>query len=44
MGTNALSSKAIIGEFYNRLDNAQSALWVPKVSALFQSTQESISI
>jgi phage major head subunit gpT-like protein len=41
MSASGLSSRAIIGEFYNRLEQNTGALWVPQVSALFESNQES---
>lgn len=41
MGAQTLSSRAIIGEFYNTLEQNEGALWVPGVSALFDSNQES---
>lgn len=41
MGAQTLSSRAIIGEFYNTLEQNEGALWVPSVSALFDSNQES---
>jgi phage major head subunit gpT-like protein len=41
MSANGLSSRAIIGEFYNRLEQNTGAIWVPGVSAMFESNQES---
>lgn len=41
MSASGLSSRAIIGEFYNRLEQNTGALWVPGVSAMFESNQES---
>lgn len=41
MGASTLSSRAIIGEFYNTLEQNTGAIWVPGVSALFESNQES---
>ena len=41
MGAATLSSRAIIGEFYATLEQNTGALWVPQVSTLFQSDQES---
>lgn len=41
MGAATLSSRAIIGEFYNTLEQNTGAIWVPGVSAMFQSNQES---
>lgn len=41
MGANALSSRAIIGNFYAKLNALAGASWVDKVSMLFQSDQES---
>ena len=41
MGAASLSSRAIIGEFYNTLNQDVGGLWVPKVSNLFNSDQES---
>lgn len=41
MGAQTLSSRAIIGEFYNTLEQNEGALWVPSVSAMFDSNQES---
>ena len=41
MGASTLSSRAIIGEFYNTLEQNTGALWVPGVSAMFESNQES---
>lgn len=41
MGAATLSSRAIIGEFYNRLEQNTGAVWVPPVSAMFDSNQES---
>lgn len=41
MGASTLSSRAIIGEFYNTLEQNVGAAWVPGVSALFESNQES---
>ena len=41
MGASALSSRAIIGEFYNTLEQDAGASWVDSVSNLFQSNQES---
>lgn len=36
-----LSSRAIIGEFYRRLETAQSQAWVTDIGMLFRSDQES---
>ena len=41
MGASSLSSRAIIGEFYNTLEQNVGALWVPSTSMLMQSDQES---
>src|SRR5574337_1067484 len=41
MGASSLSSRAIIGEFYATIEQGTGALWVPGVSALFNSNQES---
>lgn len=41
MGAVTLSSRAIIGEFYNTLEQNTGAIWVPGVSAMFESNQES---
>lgn len=41
MGAATLSSRAIIGEFYNTLEQNTGAIWVPGVSAMFESNQES---
>jgi phage major head subunit gpT-like protein len=41
MGAATLSSRAIIGEFYARLDQDLGNTWIPGVSRLFQSNQES---
>jgi len=41
MGAQALTSRAIIGEFYNTLEQNVGALWVPGVSNYFTSDQES---
>jgi phage major head subunit gpT-like protein len=41
MGAQTLSSRAIIGEFYNTLQQDLGGLWVPQVSNLFSSDQES---
>lgn len=41
MGAQGLSSRAIIGEFYNRLEQNVGAEWVNLVSMLFQSDQGS---
>ena len=41
MGAKSLGSRAIIGEFYMRLEQDLGATWVPQVSMLFQSDQES---
>lgn len=41
MGASSLSSRAIIGEFYATIEQGTGALWVPGVSALFDSNQES---
>lgn len=41
MGAATLSSRAIIGEFYNMLEQNTGAAWVPGVSAMFDSNQES---
>lgn len=41
MGAATLSSRAIIGEFYNTLEQNTGALWVPGVSSMFDSNQES---
>lgn len=41
MGATTLSSRAIIGEFYATLEQNTGAQWVPGVSALFSSNQES---
>ncbi len=41
MGASALSSKAIIGLFYAKLNALAGASWIDKVSMLFESDQES---
>lgn len=41
MGAATLSSRAIIGEFYNTLEQNTGAICVPGVSAMFESNQES---
>jgi phage major head subunit gpT-like protein len=41
MGAKSLGSRAIIGEFYMRLEQDLGASWVPQVSMQFQSDQES---
>lgn len=41
MGASSLSSRAIIGEFYNTLEQNVGALWVPSTSMLMTSDQES---
>lgn len=41
MSAASLSSRAIIGEFYNTLEQNTGALWVPGTSMLVQSNQES---
>lgn len=41
MGAKSLGSRAIIGEFYLRLEQDLGATWVPQVSMMFQSDQES---
>ncbi|MBV2206656.1 MAG: Mu-like prophage major head subunit gpT family protein [Pseudomonas sp.] len=41
MGASVLSSRAIIGEFYNTLEQNVGALWVPSTSMLMTSDQES---
>ena len=41
MSAASLSSRAIIGEFYNTLEQDTGALWVPGTSMLIQSDQES---
>lgn len=41
MGAQTLSSRAIIGEFYNRLEQNLGMTWIPGVSSLFKSDQES---
>ncbi|MDQ3562855.1 MAG: Mu-like prophage major head subunit gpT family protein [Pseudomonadota bacterium] len=41
MGAKSLGSRAIIGEFYARLEQNLGNTWVPQVSMLFQSDQES---
>jgi phage major head subunit gpT-like protein len=41
MGTQTLSSRAIIGEFYRRLEQDLGASWIPAVSMLFTSDQSS---
>lgn len=41
MGASTLSSRAIIGEFYNTLQQDLGGAWVPQVSNLFNSDQES---
>lgn len=41
MGASTLSSRAIIGEFYNTLEQNTGAVWIPGVSAMFDSNQES---
>lgn len=41
MGANVLSSRAIIGEFYARLEQNPGSQWVNKISMLFQSDQAS---
>lgn len=41
MGASGLGSRAIIGSFYNRLAQDLGAGWIPGVSMLFDSNQES---
>lgn len=41
MGAKSLGSRAIIGEFYARLEQNLGTSWVPQVSMLFNSDQES---
>jgi len=41
MGAGTLSSRAIIGEFYNKLAADLGMGWIPDVSMLFESNQES---
>lgn len=41
MGAKSLGSRAIIGEFYARLEQNLGNTWVPQVSMLFTSDQES---
>jgi phage major head subunit gpT-like protein len=41
MGAKSLGSRAIIGEFYLRLEQDLGATWVPQISMMFQSDQES---
>lgn len=41
MSAQGLSSRAIIGEFYARLEQNDGAAWMSRVSNLFQSNQES---
>ena len=41
MSAASLSSRAIIGEFYNTLEQNTGALWVPGTSMLVTSDQES---
>jgi phage major head subunit gpT-like protein len=41
MSAIGLSSRAIIGEFYRTLEQDVGASWIPQVSMLFQSDQES---
>lgn len=41
MGASTLSSRAIIGEFYNRLEQNIGTEWIDPVSMLFTSDQES---
>lgn len=41
MGASALSSRAIIGSFYNTLEQDLGGTYIPGISNLFQSNQES---
>jgi phage major head subunit gpT-like protein len=41
MGASALSSRAIIGEYYNTLEQDLGGMWIPGVSNYFESNQES---
>ena len=41
MGAGTLSSRAIIGEFYNKLAQDLGMTWIPEISMLFPSNQES---
>jgi len=41
MGAKGLSSRAIIGEFFMRLEQGEGQTWIPLVSNLFTSDQES---
>lgn len=41
MGASSLSSRAIIGQFYNRLEQNVGAEWIDQISNLFNSNQES---
>lgn len=43
MGASSLSSRAIIGEFYNQLEQNIGMTWIPGVSNYFKSNQESES-
>ena len=40
MGASSLSSRAIIGEFYNTLQQNLGATWIPLISNYFDSNQE----
>lgn len=41
MGASSLSSRAIIGSFFERLQQNEGSSWIPLLSNLFQSDQES---
>lgn len=41
MGASGLGSRAIIGEFYNKLNADMGQSWIPGISMLFDSNQES---
>lgn len=41
MSAQGLSSRAIIGEFYRRLEQDMGNSWISQISMLFQSDQES---
>lgn len=43
MGASSLGSRAIIGAFYNKLQQDLGMTWIPEVSMLFPSNQESES-
>lgn len=41
MSAQGLSSRAIMGEFYRRLEQGDGQHWISQISMLFQSDQDS---